>query len=568
MVERIGELKSKRDLYSKHYLNSDGSITAEISIVPIHYRDEDEYKDCELNLVEERNWEFEYAVKKNNFKAYFNDVTDLENFTLASFEIINSQGIARWINYKLFGATPTEDIIEDNTILYKECFTNVDLKYYVDTWRLKEDIIIKAPVKFEYEFSLKLDGVRLEQQENGSIFFVDIDTEEILWRIERPYAIDANNKITYGVQYTLNKVVYRDIEYDSIKVTIIDNEFLSNAVYPIIIDPTTFKFSYRQGFVEAFEGTSYPPIVNYASWGQHARLSENTKPNNPSLPYRVINNFYIYNLSAIPKNAEITAGELKWTTNVSVTDIANTDKLAFYASLIATEWSDSNYTTTWLRNNYSATVDGLTLGSASLSSLTGVENAKITFSYPYRLSGATYAVIRVYLPKSSAPTGENYYEFYTYSDNALILELTYNNPPTTPTLITPKAGGVFNESCTITWTASTDADNDTITYGLYYSANGGSTWTLIARGISGTSYTWNTSSIAAGTNYKVRVEAYDGTSYSNYAVSGTFTIQHITDKVNIGGVWKEVEKRWCNIGGTWKEIDKIYVNIGGVWKET
>lgn len=37
--------------------------------------------------------------------------------------------------------------------------------------------------------------------------------------------------------------------------------------------------------------------------------------------------------------------------------------------------------------------------------------------------------------------------------------------------------------------------------------------------------------------------------------------------VNIGGVYKDMDKGYVNIGGVWKEIDKIFCNIGGVWKE-
>lgn len=38
-------------------------------------------------------------------------------------------------------------------------------------------------------------------------------------------------------------------------------------------------------------------------------------------------------------------------------------------------------------------------------------------------------------------------------------------------------------------------------------------------------------------------------------------------RMNIGGVYKELDKGYVNIGGVWKELDKIWTNIGGVWKE-
>jgi hypothetical protein len=80
---------SKRNLCSKHYKLDDGSYQADIFIAPIHYKDEDsQLQDIELNIIPEVNWEFEYSLKKNSFRAYFNDVTDIENYTLAGFEFI------------------------------------------------------------------------------------------------------------------------------------------------------------------------------------------------------------------------------------------------------------------------------------------------------------------------------------------------------------------------------------------------------------------------------------------------------------------------------------------------
>lgn len=38
-------------------------------------------------------------------------------------------------------------------------------------------------------------------------------------------------------------------------------------------------------------------------------------------------------------------------------------------------------------------------------------------------------------------------------------------------------------------------------------------------------------------------------------------------KVNINGVWKDLDKVFVNIGGVWKEAEKMFCNIGGVWKE-
>lgn len=562
MAERIGELQSKRDLYSKHYLNSDGSITAEISGVPVHYKDGEQYKDCELNLIEERNWEFEYAVKKNNFRAYFNDVTDLENYTLASFEIVNSQGVSRWINYKLFGATPTEDIIQDNTILYKNCFPNVDLKYYVDTWRLKEDIIINAPVEnFEYEFSLKLDGARLEQQEDGSILFVDIDTEEVLWRIEKPYAKDAEDKLTYGVQYTLGKVAYNGIEYDSIKVKITDNEFLQNAVYPITIDPTTtydtastendcFIGYYREAGLPTsslFDSRAIQKTINIV-----AARSKSSK-------YTLQVGLMRFNTASIPDDSLVISAQIEGLcSNKNNTDSYNfaieycnwtpgTDEHMF--SYFTTAYKDDAFSLTSISNLAEN-------GSKQIFNLANLQN----------IIKNGYTGFRMHV-HGGTPTYYNAYGIKAIDDyaNRPILKITYNTPPTTPTLLTPNGGENIDANCTITWEAASDPDGDSLTYELQYSLNNGGSWANIVTGRTGTSYDWNTSTLPDGNQCLVRIRAKDSTGlYSDYDQSdAVFTISHGKVFLKQNGAYKKV-KVFEKIGGVYTEI-KAYRKDGGTY---
>jgi hypothetical protein len=161
------------------------------------------------------------------------------------------------------------------------------------------------------------------------------------------------------------------------------------------------------------------------------------------------------------------------------------------------------------------------------------------------------------------------FQFQTYEGtNKPKLEVTYDLPPTVPTLLTPNGGETYNASATITCSTSTDPDGDAITYDYDYSSDNGANWYSIVTGAS-TSYTWDTSALTAGSTYLVRVRAYDGITYSGYDQSdGVFTIQHITDRVNINGVLKDVDKRYVNVGGVVKEIDWIKVNINGVLKDT
>jgi hypothetical protein len=55
-----------------------------------------------------------------------------------------------------------------------------------------------------------------------------------------------------------------------------------------------------------------------------------------------------------------------------------------------------------------------------------------------------------------------------------------------------------------------DADDDDLTYRIEYSADGGTTWTELAKDLTTPSYDWDVAGLAQGINYRVRVTADDG----------------------------------------------------------
>lgn len=114
----------------------------------------------------------------------------------------------------------------------------------------------------------------------------------------------------------------------------------------------------------------------------------------------------------------------------------------------------------------------------------------------------------------------------TYGD----LAITYNTAPTTPVVTAPNGGETVDQSVNVTWTAATDADGNPLQYNVQYSANGSAgPWTDIVAltGVGATSYLWNTSGVAAGVNYKVRVRAWDGIAYGPFDESNAaFSISH------------------------------------------
>lgn len=85
----------------------------------------------------------------------------------------------------------------------------------------------------------------------------------------------------------------------------------------------------------------------------------------------------------------------------------------------------------------------------------------------------------------------------------------------------PGAGQSVSGQVNVAWSAS-DADADTLTFSLLFSADGGTTWDLVDSGITAQSYSLNTAGLPNGAQCRVKVLANDGFNTTE-AVSETFS---------------------------------------------
>ena len=280
------EIVEKRTLKSKHYWNTDGSITAEIYQTPIHYMKDQEWKEIDTRFENQSGSDYDLAVTKNAFHLYFSKVSNKPQ----KFAIDDA-----WISFQPENGKNVQGEVEDNEILYPGVWKNADLQYISMSEGLKENIIlnsIDSPVQFS--FKVNLHGLRYEKIEN-SILLKD---KNGLVRAEIPaaYMQDAKGITSNSVETSIEE------RGSNVILTLIPNKAWLSAperVYPIIIDPTV-TLNYNQVAQDAFvydNGT----IVNCMGLTDYLRAGAN---------YSKQNYTYVqFDLSGIPGDAVISSAK-------------------------------------------------------------------------------------------------------------------------------------------------------------------------------------------------------------------------------------------------------------------
>lgn len=90
-------------------------------------------------------------------------------------------------------------------------------------------------------------------------------------------------------------------------------------------------------------------------------------------------------------------------------------------------------------------------------------------------------------------------------------------------VISPNGGEYWQGTHTISWEAM-DPQNDSLTYMVYYSSNGGKTWIQIVTGLTELSYSWDTTTVRDGGTYQIQVKASDGQNTGMDVSDATFEI--------------------------------------------
>lgn len=248
----LGEDTSRRENSNiKYFMMSDGTIKAAIYKDAVHYQDENgTWQDINNTLVssDSENDEDILETKNNKFKVKFaknskhKKLVSIKtkdyslDFSLVS-DSKNSQPAI--INE----STAKKDSQTDGTILsnvsqkvsYENILNETDLEYIVSGSSIKENIIIKS-IQEQYVYTFEITAKKVELVlEDGYIFAIDTETQEKVFTMPKPFAIDNAGELSMDVQYTLTEL---DKKTYQLTVTA-DTEWMNSEdrVFPITIDP-------------------------------------------------------------------------------------------------------------------------------------------------------------------------------------------------------------------------------------------------------------------------------------------------------------------------------------------
>lgn len=309
------ELIDLRKPREKHFLNEDGTITLNMYNEDVHYKRGNEYIEIDNNLIEDNN---KIINRENDFKV---------NFSKDKF-LVNIVENDNYINISLEENDLVNDInYQDNYIIYKNILPNIDIKYDLVGKTAKETIVVNSKIDGLDKIRFNIDtNLELIIQDN-KVIAIDSSGNKI-YEFIPPYMIDDKQEFM-NCFYELEKL---NSKY--LLTLVMDKEWLDNASYPVLIDPTITGENST-----VYDTYIYPGDTN-VNRNSHEYLKVGVDSNN--VKYRILTKF---SLPALSTSCSVVSATANYVSHPDDVDdgFVSTDYIGVYA--LTKEWDES--TATW-----------------------------------------------------------------------------------------------------------------------------------------------------------------------------------------------------------------------------
>lgn len=459
---KVGEMLNKRTPNSKTWINFDGSYTTEIYTGPVHFEDEngnlhnintDLFDEADLDLIDEpvakegreRFREARERAREEKKKNKLNrDLYDYQGLQVP-FDCKIPRNFRRGysigkgqnkLKFKPVQASPSKGFVDENQrnkIIYQDAWNDTDVTLEVLPNGIKETIILKtdrAPVSFSFE----VDGPLADDLTAGNLKL-------------QPAWLQAANGEKRDVTQTIRR------EGDQTFVDLVAD--VTGLIYPIEIDPsvtiqpdgTIGKDTYVN---------SLSPNSNYGTYGS-IFLGKSSSED--------IIGLFQFDYSGIPTGSKVIDAKLglcylgNWG-NGNMSGMTGTD-VPFQVYKVLGPWDEGLVTYNSRPNIASQPYSTAYFKYAILD----YYNLNVTGIVDEHLSATSqnygFAV------KIDASSGlyfgpQIYSSEHTDASVRPKLTVTYNMPPTAPTVTSPNGGETWNSLHTISWNAATDSSNESV----------------------------------------------------------------------------------------------------------
>ena len=251
-AEESIEIVSLRSEYGKHFDNGDGTKTAYISTVPIHYMQDGEWKEIDNSLMLDDSGNYVNISNKmkvnlaNNVNLTKESSTDMvtveyEGYSLKinpfckSKDIISSEISLN--DRENFSNSKSEfqevcDIKLRSAVTYNSLYDNLDLNVVINSSSVSEEVVLdkQSSVPEIIQYFVEADGLQGRYSEDGTAEFID-DNGDIVFMIPSAYMYDSSDE----PQIVEVETSYEEYENGCLMTIIPDMEWLlsNDIVYPV-----------------------------------------------------------------------------------------------------------------------------------------------------------------------------------------------------------------------------------------------------------------------------------------------------------------------------------------------
>lgn len=203
------EVTEKRDAYTKVYKKTDGTYTAVMSKLPLHFLENGEWEDIDNTLLKKNGV---LSNSSNSFDVSFpekmienSDIQIEKNGSVISFAVndisTSDAKVENNIAEKTSGIDEADAEISNNEskITYSDKKSNTDIQYVVTPNTVKENIIVSdaSSVKESYSFDIGIGSMEYSLEKDGSVIFTEND--ETKFSIPAPVMMDSKLNVSYNI---------------------------------------------------------------------------------------------------------------------------------------------------------------------------------------------------------------------------------------------------------------------------------------------------------------------------------------------------------------------------------